>query len=719
MGKRILAVAAALLLAIVLAGCSSMTAQVDEGPGLNMKVNLMSGLMSIARPTAQTATETDSSAATTTVTEPAAAQGGNAWTIFVYMCASNLETDDGSATNDIAEMIDASGAKGVRFVVETGGARAWHNNIVDGSHLDRFLIEDGKIARVASAPLANMGKSDTLADFLMWGTTNYPARRMGVILWNHGAGSIDGVCADELFYNDSLTLRELDAAFLSAFNALGDKFEFIGFDACLMSTLETANILASYARYMYGSEEYEPGNGCDYRAMMSFLAKNPDADGAELGRAICDSYYSSCQRSTYRDMVTYSVIDLSAIDDLVVSFNAFSKELCSLVENNEDFAQVAKEIATIDSFGGNNRMEGYTNMVDLGGLVDACSSYVTVSQDVKNALGSAVVYTVSGTTHQDASGLSVYYPLAIQGSQELATFEQVCVSPFYLTFVDSVDSTGASGDGTVTVDYSSWFDGGEWGWTDSYSYDYDPLTGFFETITDPNASSHWSYADTDEPTGESSSITFAEKPHVDEDGYYTFTLDANGINNASSVSAYVYAASYSQDWEIELGETVDVYGSWEDGTFYDGFDGKWLSLPDGQNLATYIAEYCDYYIVYTSPVMLNGKEMYLRFRQYYNDDRIVVEGAWSGIDESGFPSRGMVSIEPGDVITPLYYSAGSDEFAYEGDPYTAQLGFNIGYEELDGESFAYTFVISDLYGDYYVTDPQVFSIEADGTITYE
>ena len=95
------------------------------------------------------------------------------------MCASNLETDDGSATNDIAEMIDASGAKGVRFVVETGGARAWHNNIVDGSHLDRFLIEDGKIARVASAPLANMGKSDTLADFLMWGTTNYPARRMG------------------------------------------------------------------------------------------------------------------------------------------------------------------------------------------------------------------------------------------------------------------------------------------------------------------------------------------------------------------------------------------------------------------------------------------------------------------------------------------------------------------------------------------------------------
>ena len=36
-----------------------------------------------------------------------------------------------------------------------------------------------------------------------------------------------------------------------------DKFEFVGMDACLMGTVEMANIAASYARYMYGSEEMD------------------------------------------------------------------------------------------------------------------------------------------------------------------------------------------------------------------------------------------------------------------------------------------------------------------------------------------------------------------------------------------------------------------------------------------------------------------------------
>ena len=39
----------------------------------------------------------------------------------------------------------------------------------------------------------------------------------------------------------------------------GVKFDFIGFDACLMATAETALMLDQHADYLIASEETEPG----------------------------------------------------------------------------------------------------------------------------------------------------------------------------------------------------------------------------------------------------------------------------------------------------------------------------------------------------------------------------------------------------------------------------------------------------------------------------
>lgn len=49
----------------------------------------------------------------------------------------------------------------------------------------------------------------------------YPAERYGLILWNHGSGTIDGLCFDQQFHNDSLTLPELDVALAEGTRAIG------------------------------------------------------------------------------------------------------------------------------------------------------------------------------------------------------------------------------------------------------------------------------------------------------------------------------------------------------------------------------------------------------------------------------------------------------------------------------------------------------------------
>ena len=191
------------------------------------------------------------------------------WTIFVYLCGTDLESDGGAASSDITQMTDASGSDNVRFVFQTGGTSEWETSSFDSSVAERYVVQNGDLELVDTTDLTNMGSASTLTDFLSWGVQNYPADKMGVVFWDHGAGSINGVCFDELNDSDSLSLAEINSSLSTVYAGMTDQFEFIGFDACLMGTAETANILTTYARYMFGSEETEPGSGWDYTSMQN------------------------------------------------------------------------------------------------------------------------------------------------------------------------------------------------------------------------------------------------------------------------------------------------------------------------------------------------------------------------------------------------------------------------------------------------------------------
>ena len=177
------------------------------------------------------------------------------WTVFVYMCGSDLESENGLGVGDIEEMAEAYTDENVRFVVQTGGSSQWNGYDISADSIQRLEITGGEVYLADETADANMGDEETLEDFLRWGVANYPADKMGVVLWNHGGGSITGVCFDEKNEYDSLSLTDLDKAFTAVFDDMTDKFEFVGFDACLMATVETANVPVPHARYMIASEE--------------------------------------------------------------------------------------------------------------------------------------------------------------------------------------------------------------------------------------------------------------------------------------------------------------------------------------------------------------------------------------------------------------------------------------------------------------------------------
>jgi hypothetical protein len=175
---------------------------------------------------------------------------------------------------------------------------------------------------------------------------------------------------------------------------------------------------------------------------------------------------------------------------------------------------------------------------------------------------------------------------------------------------------------------------------------------------------------------------------------------------------------------IALGETYDVYANWDTGEFSDGFDGNWLALPDGQSLNLSVESATDDYIVYTSPIQLNGTDCYLRMRQSMSDGSVEVEGAWSGVDASGAVDRGTTRIKKGDVIVPLYKAFSADESVtastYEGEPYTVTAKtLTVSYEGLPDGAYLYGFSIEDAFGDYHFTESAQFEIDEDGTIYFK
>ena len=125
-------------------------------------------------------------------------------------------------------------------------------------------------------------------------------------------------------------------------------FEVIGFDTCLMATVDTAYTFSDIAKYLVASEEMEPGTGWSYDGFLTELTKDPGMDGERLGQHICDTYMESCGW-LFEDDATLSVVD-----------------------DPWFFIDIGREAEITENYGGNTRDQGYSNMMDLGDFAKNC-----------------------------------------------------------------------------------------------------------------------------------------------------------------------------------------------------------------------------------------------------------------------------------------------------------------------------------------------------------
>lgn len=329
--------------------------------------------------------------------------GKDTATIMVYMCGTDLESNYAMATNDLQEMINSSlDTNRVKVIIYTGGCKRWKNSVFSNSTNEIYQVVKGGVERLSNNEgNVPMTKPSTLSGFIKYCKSKFPASRYGLILWDHGGGTLSGFGVDEKFQSSgSMSLDGIS----QALNDGGVKFDFVGFDACLMATLENAMAVEPYADYLIASEETEPGYGWYYTTWLSQLSSNPSMDTLSVGKVICDTFTSDNAKRTRGDSTTLSVVDLAeAAGTIPEALDAFASTLNDNIRGDQ-YINIANARSATLEFAASTK-------IDQIDMIDFCTRINSKeSNALADALRSIVKYNRTSSNFRSAYGMAAYFP---------------------------------------------------------------------------------------------------------------------------------------------------------------------------------------------------------------------------------------------------------------------------------------------------------------------
>ena len=329
-------------------------------------------------------------------------------TIMVYLNGCNLESDGGCATEDLREMVKAERSDQVNIVVQTTSTKEWERYNIASDRSQRYLVTEDGVELVCD----NLGQTDVtapepLSDFISWTAKEYPADRYIMILWNHGGGSVDGYGYNEWGRaSDALTIDEMQDAFGSA----GVYFDIIGFDACIMSSLEVCYSLYDYCDYMIVSEDFESGLGWYYTDFLTELARNPGMDTVSLGKLIVDDMVKKNEENRYGCESTLALIDERYIPELFNEWKEFAydaEEELLHVNYSREVVRSSRAMNRDQDLKSASEMEDYY-ITDLMALASSVNS--NEAKTLINALKKAIVYYNYTDDDKGLTGMFVTIP---------------------------------------------------------------------------------------------------------------------------------------------------------------------------------------------------------------------------------------------------------------------------------------------------------------------
>lgn len=369
--------------------------------------------------------------------------------MFVWIAGDNDLSE--YVGGDIGEMKSAI-AEGIDIVVQVDDVDAGvkRYRLLPATDLADDLVEQ--------LPESNTGDPEVATAFFTWGWDTYPGDRWVCVLWNHGSGiderqvafrfrtlvqrlrsveaepssaEVDTALRAGLHRalfdttvaaavdmraigmddtsRDFLDNAELAGVITRVVDHAGRPIDVVGFDACLMSMVEIAYEHRGRIRLILGSEEIEPPEGWRYDAVVRTLA------APELGRKefqeLVDSYVASYAKDPERDLLTLSVIDVAATDELRPRLDVLAEALIASLGTTDGYLLLDRLLKDVQSF----RLRDFVDLGDFCRLLVERSADAAVraaAESTLDVLRSKVVVATacSGNRVARATGIAIYFP---------------------------------------------------------------------------------------------------------------------------------------------------------------------------------------------------------------------------------------------------------------------------------------------------------------------
>ncbi len=647
--------------------------------------------------------------------------GKDTVTILVYMCGTDLESKYGMATNDLQEMANAKLGSNVNIIVFTGGCSKWKTSGISSSVNQIYQVQNGSLKCLKDdAGKGAMVTPSTLSGFIQYGVKTFPANRYELILWDHGGGSVSGYGYDEKNTSSgSMTLAGINQALKDG----GVKFDFIGFDACLMATAETALMLDPYADYLIASEETEPGIGWYYTNWLNKFASNTSMATVDVGKIIVDDFVSECKRRCNGQKTTLSVIDLAEFSNTIPSaLSNFAKSVSKEL-NNDNYKKISDARSETREFASNNRID-QVDLVDLANNIGTSEA-----KKLASAIQSAVKYNLTSSNMSNCYGVSIYFPYRSTGKVDSAckTYNQIGMDGEYANCIRkfaSLETGGqvAAGGSTTATSLLGTLLGG--GGTSGSTGSSDIISGLLSGFLGGGRSI----------TGlDDTNTDFMKDLDVaDATDYYSHNyLDAsqlvwsyNGGAYTMSVSKDQWAIIHSIDKNMFLDDGEGYIDLGLDELFeYDpdkriltaDMDKTWVGI-NGQLVAYYHTDTLkdavtgDYLYYGYIPALLNGERVKLQVI-FGADGKGTVIGAtpFYANQETDTIAKNMTELTQGDTIDFIcdYYSYDGQYLdSYKiGTPVTYSSTLTVTDLEITDQKATITYRFTDMYNKEYWTDP--------------
>ena len=646
--------------------------------------------------------------------------GRDTATIMVYMCGTDLESRSGMGTADLQEMLGAKFGDNINLLVYTGGCKGWKNNAVSSATNQIWQVKNGQLVSVdRDLGAVSMTDPSVLAGYIKFCAQNYPASRYELILWDHGGGSVTGYGYDEKFASSgSMDLAGLDTALKSA----GVKFDFIGFDACLMATAETALTMSKYGDYLIASEETEPGVGWYYTDWLTSFGQNTSIPTVELGKLIVDSFVDTCAAKCRGQGTTLSVLDLAELEKtLPQALTDFSKSTVKLIQD--------KDYQTVSEARSGAREFAQSSRIDQVDLVHLAKNLGTKEGDaLAEALLGAVKYNRTSSNMTNAYGVSIYFPYRKTSGVDKAarTFDKVDVSDDYIKCIRQFASLEVSGQAAAGGTASplpallgQLGGSGSGGGADAISAilsellggSFGRIAGLDGENSDFLSDRALSDADTAQYLADNRFPGETLLWQTGADGVPILPLDESAwalVQDLELNLFYDDGAGY-----IDLG-LDNVFDFTEDGALLGDVEKAWLAI-EGQPVAYYhtatVDDGTNYAITGYVPVLWNGAraELLLTFDNetpggYVSGIRTVYPGG-----ETETVAKSDAGLQPGDTlefICDYYTYDGVYQDSYlMGDPLTVgEEALAVSDVPLEGTVRA-TYRFTDIYNQHYWTAP--------------